>query len=208
MAQAKRKEKATLQQALQDAFVTPAPATVTPAPEAKGNVIQHPALMVYDGPQMVDARKAPVVHAPDVLQAGAALKNLAFNMLAGVADPALFDKDAKCWSLRSIKNEKSAFFKLIAQSPEKIRDAWRVECETRKNKPNGRITQVSLQALAKLFKTERAGGGESPYTKIKARLEKLKADILIIVNSKLQKDVKLRKIAEMCAPDEDAEKAE
>lgn len=207
MAQAKKKESTSLQQALKDAFVAPPPTVTTAPTEPKGNVIQHPALMVYDGPQMVDARKAPVVHAPDVLQAGAALKNLAFNMLAGVADPALFDKDAKCWSLRSIKNEKSAFFKLIAQTPENIREAWKVECETRKAKANGRITQVSLQALAKLFKTERAGGGESPYTKIKAKYEKLKADILTIcLAPKVQKDVKLRKIAEMCAPDEEAEK--
>jgi hypothetical protein len=175
------------------------PGTVQAAPVVSSNVVPMPAVMVYDGPKMTDAKVAPQVNGSDLLQAGMALKNLAFNVLAGNVNPALFNKDAEFWSPRSLKDAKSAFFKLANLKTDDIRVAWHTECEARKAKANGRISQVSLQGLAKLFKAESKAGAESPYTRMKNKLEKLVADIQTVISAgQVKPGAKLDSIASLC----------
>lgn len=214
MAKANRK---TLQEALVDALqgaAPVAPATVVPAPVAPAltgaQPFQH---MVYDGVNMIDAKLAPTVKASDVAAAGASMKNLALNFLAETLDASVQNPEADCWKNRSIKDQKTAFFKLLnvknnggKRGAQIVLEAWNADAVSRKSDPKKRITPVSLSGLAKLFKTERVGGGVSPYTTIKAAMAKLKADILTIAESNLKPSVRLAKIAEMCQPE--AEKAE
>jgi hypothetical protein len=195
-----------------------APQTVQAAPQA-AQVFQHPAVLVYDGGlnARVNVVSVPQVHPADLELAGSALKNLAFNLLAGNVDPALMDRDAKFWGNRTLKDHKTAFFGLIGtvkgangkSAAQVMVDRWNAEVESKRNNPRARISQVTLTGLWKLFKPAReGGGGESPYGRIKAKLEALKRDILGIVESNASPKRKLEMIAEKCQPEEgdDSEK--
>ena len=166
-ANAVRKPKQTaIAQALEGAMENRGLKLVSAAEAAKPPVEAKPQgkIMVLDGSAgEVDAVAFARVTPLDILTAGTTLKALAMNLLAGRYDPALNDPKAPCWSHRSVKDAKTAFFKLIQHSANTLREAWAKDQATRKAKANGRLTPVSLSGLAKLFKTPVAGGRVSPY---------------------------------------------
>ena len=95
------------------------------------------------------------MHPKEIAAAGNALGALAFNVLAGMIDPAFLDKGGLDIFPRSLKNDKSAFKFLLDCKADTIRAAWQNEQLTRK-----RYAAPTLQALAKAVKNEGKEAGE------------------------------------------------
>ena len=108
-----------------------------------------------ESPVYVAAESVSIVHPKEIAAAGNALGALAFNVLAGMIDPAFLDKGGLDIFPRSLKNDKSAFKFLLDCKADTIRMAWQNEQLTRK-----RYAAPTLQALAKAVKNEGKEAGE------------------------------------------------
>lgn len=108
-----------------------------------------------EAPVYIAAESVSIVHPKEIAAAGNALGALAFNVLAGMIDPAFLDKGGLDIFPRSLKNDKSAFKFLLDCKAETIRAAWQNEQLTRK-----RYAAPTLQALAKAVKNEGKEAGE------------------------------------------------
>ena len=109
----------------------------------------------FKAPVYVAAESVSIVHPKEIAAAGNALGALAFNVLAGMIDPAFLDKGGLDIFPRSLKNDKSAFKFLLDCKADTIRMAWQNEQLTRK-----RYAAPTLQALAKAVKNEGKEAGE------------------------------------------------
>lgn len=108
-----------------------------------------------ESPVYIAAESVSIVHPKEIAAAGNALGALAFNVLAGMIDPAFLDKGGLDIFPRSLKNDKSAFKFLLDCKADTIRAAWQNEQLTRK-----RYAAPTLQALAKAVKNEGKEAGE------------------------------------------------
>lgn len=139
-----------------------------------------------ESPVYIAAESVSIVHPKEIAAAGNALGALAFNVLAGMIDPAFLDKGGLDIFPRSLKNDKSAFKFLLDCKADTIRAAWQNEQLTRK-----RYAAPTLQALAKAVKNEGKEGGE-----MKKSVAQQVADIL---KGKGTAAKKLEAIAEIAA---------
>ena len=137
-----------------------------------------------ESPVYIAAESVSIVHPKEIAAAGNALGALAFNVLAGMIDPAFLDKGGLDIFPRSLKNDKSAFKFLLDCKADTIRMAWQNEQLTRK-----RYAAPTLQALAKAVKNESKEAGE-----MKKSVAEQVADIL---KGKGKADAKLKAIAEL-----------
>ena len=172
----------------------------------KARMVDNPIFVLDGAAGEVDATAFAVVKPSDILSAGTTLKALAMNLLAGSIDPALLDAKAPCWKDRAIKDAKTAFFRLVQHPAAKLREVWAKDQAARKAKANGRLTQVSLSALAKLFKPERVGNTVPPMTRLKQTVAEYCEGATAALRAK-KPDVKkalafLQKIEEATATDE------
>jgi hypothetical protein len=121
------------------------------------NTTQHNILAggTSEAPEYIAAESVSIVHPKEIAAAGNALGALAFNVLAGMIDPAFLDKGGLDIFPRSLKNDKSAFKFLLDCKAETIRAAWQNEQLTR-----NRYAAPTLQALAKAVKNEGKEAGE------------------------------------------------
>lgn len=108
-----------------------------------------------EAPVYVAAESVSIVNPKEIAAAGNALGALAFNVLAGMINPAFLDKGGLDIFPRSLKNDKSAFKFLLDCKADTIRMAWQNEQLTRK-----RYAAPTLQALAKAVKNEGKEAGE------------------------------------------------
>jgi hypothetical protein len=108
-----------------------------------------------ESPVYIAAESVSIVNPKEIAAAGNALGALAFNVLAGMVDPAFLDKGGLDIFPRSLKNDKSAFKFLLDCKADTIREAWQNEQLTRK-----RYAAPTLQALAKAVKNEGKESGE------------------------------------------------
>ena len=108
-----------------------------------------------ESPVYIAAESVSIVNPKEIAAAGNALGALAFNVLAGMINPAFLDKGGLDIFPRSLKNDKSAFKFLLDCKADTIRAAWENEQLTRK-----RYAAPTLQALAKAVKNEGKEAGE------------------------------------------------
>ena len=96
---------------------------------------------------IINVMDTPAVHMSEIINSGNSLHHLACNALAGnVAPDMTTDEALKAWP-RSLKNDKSAFRRLIDTKTSVIRAAYELSIKEAK-----RYTPPTLQALDKAVK--------------------------------------------------------
>ena len=137
---------------------------------------------------IVNAFDVPPVHIAEVKAAGKVSHGMAYNLLAGTVAPDMTTADAlKEWP-RSLKNDKSAFRRLIDSKTTAIRAAYELSV-----KSATRYTEPTLQALdkaLKAFNNPDAAGGKKPS---------VAEQVAEIIAGKGTPKAKLEAIAELAA---------
>lgn len=198
----KRKPLAALQdqvQHSQEAAKQEQPATVSP--------IVQPVMIVTGGtkdkPVRTDVSLTPAVQADEIERFGKdskrVLQGLAANLLAGTAlSREVLNADHACWSDRTIRNAKTAFFGIFdltttgKMTVVKLRDAWAQTLSQR-----SRYDAPTLQALYKACKLYLRGEGALPERI--SPMGKFARSILDVCNNRnLQREEQIREIRKLC----------